>query len=114
MSNPRYFRKICGVVLVLVAIPHLLLAASGAHGKTHRDSRVLYSPLPKVPMVARAENFHGDGYFQFVLRPDGTVLRVDVLRSTGHPILDDATIAALSKWRFAPGTPTYIRVPVGY
>jgi len=108
------FQKICGVVLLLVAMPHPVPAASGAHGKARNNSRVLYSVMPKVPMVARAEGFHGDGFFQFVLRPDGTVLRVDVLRSTGHPILDDATVAAMLKWRFTPGTPTYIRVPVGY
>jgi protein TonB len=99
---------------MLVAIPHLLPDASGAHGNTHSNPRLLYSVMPKIPMVARAERFHGDGYFQFVIRPDGSVLRVDVLRTTGHRILDDATVAALSKWRFAPGTPTYIRVPVGY
>jgi protein TonB len=99
---------------MLLAMPHLVPAASGAHGRAHSNPRVVYSVMPKIPMVARAEHFHGDGYFQFVIRPDGTVLRVDVLRTTGHPVLDDATVAALSKWRFAPGTPTYIRVPVGY
>src|ERR1041384_6355960 len=104
------FRKIFGIVLMLLAVPNLLRA----EGAAHKNPRVLYSVMPKVPMVARSEHFHGDGFFQFVLPPDGTVLRVDVLRSTGHPVLDDATVAAMLKWRFAPGTPTYIRVPVGY
>jgi hypothetical protein len=33
----------------------------------------------------------------------GTVASVDVLRSTGHQLLDQAAITALQHWRFQPG-----------
>jgi periplasmic protein TonB len=81
---------------------------------TQKKARAISAPRPQIPEIARARHLRGDGYFQFHIRRDGTVSSVDVLRSTGHKILDDATVAALSKWRFTPGTPDKVRIPFTY
>jgi len=48
------------------------------------------------------------------VRSDGTVGHVDVLQSTGHTALDQASIEALYKWRFIPGAVKNVKVPIAY
>jgi len=51
------------------------------------------------------------------VRADGTVEKVRVESSSGFPLLDDAAIDALERWRFKPrvangkATPFVARVP---
>ena len=42
------------------------------------------------------------------------VISVDLVQTTGHRILDDATISTLKRWRAAAGTPFTIVVPITY
>src|ERR1700731_673867 len=100
----------CVAIAMFIAVPQSIHAASPPHTK----ARALYAPRPQIPEIARARRLRGDGYFQFHIRPDGSVSSVDVLHSTGHKILDDATVAALSKWRFEPGTRSEVRIPFTY
>lgn len=106
----RFLSRSCVAILVFMAVLQPVQAESPAPKK----ARAVYAPRPQVPEVARARRLGGDGYFKFHIRPDGTVSTVDVLRSTGHKVLDDATVAALSKWRFEPGTRSEVRVPFTY
>jgi TonB family protein len=48
------------------------------------------------------------------LRPDGTVLSVEVLKSTGYDVLDQAAIAALRRWRFKPRGVHSVGVPIKF
>lgn len=41
---------------------------------------------------------------RLLVRPDGTVGRVDTVISSGHPALDRAAAGALAQWRFYPAT----------
>ena len=41
---------------------------------------------------------------RYVVREDGTVSDVQILKSSGIQRLDDATIPFVGKWRFSPGT----------
>jgi len=72
----------------------------------HQASRsLLYAPKPDYPVGARAHRFTGAG--MFIIRvpvKTGRVAEVWVSRSTGHAILDAATVNALKQWRFKPGT----------
>ena len=43
------------------------------------------------------------GLFACNIRSNGTVASVDVVRSTGHQMLDQAAITAFRQWRFEPG-----------
>jgi outer membrane biosynthesis protein TonB len=55
----------------------------------------VYAPHPDYALTARRRHWTGAGTFRCKLRPNGTVLSVEVLESTGHEILDKAAIAAL-------------------
>jgi TonB family protein len=78
-------------------------------------SRIVYGPRPVIPEIARAHHLRGAGVFLCRVRQeDGSVTKVTVVQSTGHGILDSATVAALSKWRFQPHTVTTVRIPMTY
>ena len=58
-----------------------------------------YSPAPEYPKEALKKHWGGSGLFEVQCRRDGKVWAVFVTLSTGHKILDDATVAALHQWR---------------
>jgi TonB family protein len=102
---------------VLIAALFLIVASSGnaqAPNSEHTKRRVLYAPPPQYPFVARARRWTGAGIFACNLRPDGTVASVDVVRSTGHDVLDDAATSTLRRWKFAPGGSHVVRVPLSF
>ena len=83
-------------------------------GSPLKQEPALYAGRPEYPVDARHEHLTGSGVFALHIRRDGTVERVEVLRSIGHPILDQAAIAAFRDWRFRPRSISTIRVPIRY
>ena len=79
------------------------------------SERVMYAPLPKYPAEAKADHLTGSGAFALHIRADGSVERVETLKSIGHVILDRAAIATFQAWRFHPhDTGWTLRVPIRY
>ena len=35
-------------------------------------------------------------------------------QSIGNPILDNSTVSAFRRWRFKPGTPVRVRIPITF
>jgi TonB family protein len=60
----------------------------------------VYAPYPDYPASALGRHLHGDGIFLLHVRGDGSVSRMDILKSTGHRELDDACLSVYSQWRF--------------
>lgn len=73
-----------------------------------------YAPYPKYPDVARWRRWAGEGIFVCKLRPDGTVSSVEVHRSTGYDVLDQAAVAALRQWRFKLRGIHSVGVPINF
>lgn len=81
------------------------------------DSRgIVFSPLnldntprtrvqtpPTYPHALKASGVSGEVWVEFVVDESGRVLNPTVVRST-HSEFDAPTIAAVSRWRFEPGT----------
>ena len=57
---------------------------------------------PRYPEIARTARMEGDVVVDAVIRKDGTVSNVTVLRSTSG-MFDQACIDAVRQWRFTPG-----------
>ena len=94
------------IALALLSLPLTAPAAS---------ERAIYTPRPKYPTEAKADHLTGSGSFALHIRADGSVERVETLKSIGHPILDRAAVAAFRQWRFHPhGTSWTLRVPIRY
>ena len=78
-------------------------------------AHVVFAPKPDYPKKARQKHLAGSGVFILHVDPKtGTVTSVDIEKSIGHKMLDDAAIQGLSRWRFEPGTLTKFRVPIQY
>jgi TonB family protein len=74
----------------------------------------LSAPQPNYPLAARQNRIQGSGVFKLVLVKDGRVHSIQVIKSTGSKVLDDAAETALRQWRFEPGLVKEISVPVRF
>ena len=73
------------------------------------------APRPAYPYEARRRQITGYGVAILDIDPvNGDVIGAAMSQSTGSPILDDSTLSALRRWRFKPGTPVRVRVPITF
>ena len=103
-----------GVVIVVLLLSVVARGDSQGSNATPAKHPVLYAPRPEYPLAARKRHWTGAGVFACNIRSNGTVASVDVLRSTGHQMLDQAAITALRQWRFQSGETKLIKVPLGF
>lgn len=61
-----------------------------------------YQVRPAYPAAARRAGAEGTTILRAHIRMDGTIDQVQVSRSAGHAVLDEAAAAAVSRWRFEP------------
>lgn len=106
MSLRSLIVRLLGLSLALFAASFLALAPAFARAMPRPDvtKLLLEGSDPEYPEEARKRQEHGTG--AFLLRTDirtGRVLQVIVGQTTGHPLLDEAALKALHKWRFKPG-----------
>lgn len=92
-----------GTLLAVVA----LLAGRGTLAVRAQDSdnevvrRAKTKVQPVYPDLARKMNITGTVKVQVVVSPSGTVKDAKVVG--GHPVLANAALEAVRKWRFEPG-----------
>jgi len=74
--------------------------------QTHaRDNFVadeLHNPSPEYPEMAVFLGYQGNAYVRIHVSAQGVSQGVDILKSSGHKILDESAANALKKWRFIP------------
>lgn len=58
---------------------------------------------PEYPFKAREQNVEGYVAVKFLVRPDGSVGNVNVLKAQPAGVFDDAVRRALVRWKFQPG-----------
>jgi TonB family protein len=76
-------------------------AALRAQDATGEMTRRVKSKIPAVyPELARKMNLAGTVKVQVVVAPNGTVKEAKVVG--GHPVLANAALDAVRKWRFEP------------
>ena len=82
---------------------------------SHDKALALYAPAPAYPIEARTRHFTGSGIVLLQVDPKtGYVIGAQMLKSTGHVILDNAALSAFTQWRFKPGTVRQVRMPIRY
>jgi TonB family protein len=72
------------------------------------------TPQPVYPIEARQKRIEGSGMFNLTLAKDGKIASIQVLKSTGSKILDDAAETTLRQWRLKPGILEPVRVPINF
>lgn len=72
------------------------------------------SPQPDYPLVARQSRIQGSGIFRLIVAKDGRVDSIQVRKSKGSKILDDAAKRALKQWHFKPRVVQAVNVPINF
>jgi len=62
----------------------------------------LHNPSPEYPEMAVFLGYQGDVIIRIRVSAKGDSVGVEILRSSGHKVLDDSAVNALRKWRFRP------------
>lgn len=62
----------------------------------------LEMPRPTYPRAARQRGMQGVVVLSIDVTPDGIPLSITVSTGSGYPMLDDAAVQAVGRWRFKP------------
>ena len=62
----------------------------------------LDNPMPKYPAIADREGWSGTVMLDVLVQANGHVKSVDIVKSSGHKVLDDAAAKAVKDWLFKP------------
>ncbi|MDR3435632.1 energy transducer TonB [Telmatospirillum sp.] len=60
------------------------------------------TPAPTYPLSARRKGHEGTVVLRLAVTSDGAAADVQVIKSSGHPILDDAATETLKTWHLRP------------
>ncbi|RQS61564.1 energy transducer TonB [Burkholderia sp. Bp8963] len=80
----------------------------------------LHNPAPDYPATAQDYGWQGRVVLHVHVRADGSPDSIEVRRSSGHRVLDDAAVAAVRHWSFVPAkrgdTPVdgWVDVPLNF
>ncbi|MBK25781.1 MAG: hypothetical protein CME70_17410 [Halobacteriovorax sp.] len=66
------------------------------------DSQIKKFVHPKYPMRAIRRSLEGKVLLNLLVNSEGVVERVDILKSSGHDILDQSATSAAMLWSFKP------------
>jgi len=64
--------------------------------------RIESNPRPQYPALARVNHWQGIVHLQVWVSTEGRVEKIDMVKSSGHDVLDDAAINAVRYWLFVP------------
>ena len=87
------------VSMVRLLVASALTVPLMLHGEEAR--KVKSSVPPEYPELARRLNIRGTARVEATVAPDGTVTAVKELG--GNPLLIDALVRAVKKWKYEPG-----------
>jgi protein TonB len=92
-------RRLLLLLLVFITLLGSLGIVSGLAQEI--DRKVKSKITPTYPEMARKMSLSGTVKLQVVIAANGTVKETKVIG--GHPILVNAAVDAVKKWRFEPG-----------
>jgi TonB family protein len=79
----------------------VMICAACVPGSQAQDARKAISKVnPVYPEIAKSMGLKGMVKLQIIVAPDGTVKDVTVIG--GHPVLVNAAVEAVKKWKYAP------------
>jgi len=89
---------------------------TGTMSITGAKAVAIFAPKPEYPYEARSRHQTGSGVALLsVDTGSGSVTDVSMAQSIGSPILDQSTVSAFRRWRFAPGKcAPKVKVPITY
>ena len=92
-------RKACTIALVFIAVTSMM--AQPAPQNANGGRKVAVRVAPTYPELAKRMHLQGVVRIEAVVRPNGSVKSTRVLG--GNPVLTDAAVEAVTKWKFEAG-----------
>lgn len=89
------------IAIALVALTTGLGTAQNTASTAHTERKIITRVVPVYPELARRMHIHGAVRVETIVRANGNVKSTHVLG--GNPVLVDAAVDAISKWKFEPG-----------
>jgi TonB family protein len=101
--GPRSFRAPIRLVaaLLLVISGYVAIDGSQAWGQNELSRKAKFKVAPAYPDLARRMNITGVVKLEVTVAPNGTVKSAKLIG--GHPVLANAALDAIKKWRFETG-----------
>jgi TonB family protein len=87
-------------ILILAARVMVLALAIAIVCPAQEGRKAIQNPTPVYPAFARQLNLAGTVKLKAIVDPDGKVKQVEVVG--GHPVLVDAAVDAVKRWKYAP------------
>lgn len=87
--------------VAFIALLTSVASTQNASAQTNSDRKVASRVAPSYPELAKKMHVHGVVRVEAVVKANGTVKSTRVLG--GNPVLVDAAIEAIGKWKFEPG-----------
>ena len=75
---------------------------------------------PRYPDLARRAGIEGQTVVKALVDIDGSIMDVQILKSSGNQMLDEAALAAARKWKFSPAKQrdkfvrVYVSIPINF
>lgn len=93
-------------LVALAEVPTELAIQSTASTGAEVDvpPQLIYNPHPEYPQRAQSEGRAGSPRLLLLIRANGQVGEVRIVRSSGHRDLDASAVRQLATWRFVPAT----------
>jgi len=79
-----------------------------------------HNPKPKYPKVARKRGYEGEVKLKVFVLANGRVGKIEIIRPSGHEILDRSALEAVKDWVFVPGREngkeisSWVTVPIAF
>ena len=86
----------------------------------YTQARTNEAPKPKYPDTARRDGKEGRVLLRVLVNEEGRSAFVEVNRSSGAEVLDQAAVEAIKHWRFAPArvgekpVDSWVRIPIDF
>jgi len=68
----------------------------------HTKPEYIKNPSPEYPRLARKREYTGKVTLKVEVKDDGSCGHVELVRSSGYSMLDNAATGAVKEWRFTP------------
>lgn len=105
---------------VEIAMPASLPVNPSVTAGEYRQPQLLENRPPDYPPQAIADRSEGVVILRIHISETGSVVRTEIIRSTGHAVLDASAVAAVTAWRFTPArrngqaAPATVRLPIRF
>ena len=85
------------------------------NSRSHSQLRQLTgNPIPVYPKEARKKRWEGTVEVSYYVNSGGFVEKIQLKKSSGHSVLDNAALRALARYRYSPGQEGWVKHPVEF